>query len=100
MTEHLYAIIREVNYWSSDLGMISAGAVVEVSLTGTAANVMLLDSSNFASYKSGRSFRYVGGHFRSSPIRLTSPSPGHWHVVIDYGGSAGSGKASVRLLTT
>ncbi len=88
-----------MNYWTSDLGVLSAGAVVEVALTGNAANVMLLDSSNLASYKSGRSFHYVGGHFKRSPIRLTAPSSGHWHVLIDYGGVAGNGTASVRLLT-
>ena len=87
-----------MNYWSSDLGLVSAGAVVEVALTGNAANVMLLDSSNFSSYESGQSFRYVGGHYTRSPIRLTTPTAGHWYVLIDYGGGAGSGTASVRLL--
>jgi hypothetical protein len=52
-----------MNYWSSDLGFRPTGAVVEVSLTGNAANVMLVDSSNLTSYKAGQSFRYVGGHY-------------------------------------
>jgi len=44
----------------SDLGHRSPGDIVEVTLSGSAANVMLLDSSNFSAYKSGRQFRYVG----------------------------------------
>jgi hypothetical protein len=87
-----------MNYWSSDLGFRPTGAVVEVSLTGNAANVMLVDSSNLTSYKAGQSFRYVGGHYTQSPVRLATPSAGHWYVLIDYGGAVGSGTASVRVI--
>ena len=38
-----------------DLGYRKAGDVVEVTLAGNAANVRLLDSANFSSYKSGSS---------------------------------------------
>lgn len=84
------------NYW--DLGTQRAGATVGVTLTGTEANVRLVDAPNFAAYKSGRNFRGVGGHYRQSPIRLEVPTAGHWFAVIDYGGFAGRGSASVQVL--
>ena len=48
-----------------DLGQLGPGQVVEVTLN-IAANVQLLDTSNFNLYRSGGSFRYFGGHKTSS----------------------------------
>jgi hypothetical protein len=62
------------------------------------ANVMLLDDTNFESYKKGRSFEYVGGWAIRSPIRLSPPRKGHWNVVIDLGYGAGHVSAKVRLV--
>ena len=47
------------NHWN--LGHRGRGDVVVVTISGNAANVRLLDSSNFQSYKSGRQHRYYGG---------------------------------------
>ena len=47
------------NHWS--LGHRESGDVVVVNLSGNAANVRLLDSSNFQSYKAGRRHSYYGG---------------------------------------
>ncbi len=79
-----------MNYTHYDLGQLSAGTVVVIGLRGTEANVQLLDGSNFASYQAGRSFRYTGGHYRQSPVRLQVPHTGHWHVAVDLGGMAGN----------
>jgi len=87
-----------MQYTSFDLGRQERGAVVEVSLTGSAANVRLLDSSNFSSYKAGRNHRYHGGHVTRSPVQLQIPNSGRWYVAIDYGGHAGRGRATVRVL--
>jgi len=84
------------NYW--DLGQLKRGAVVRVTLSGNAANVRLLDSSNYRSFKNGRNARGVGGLVKRSPVDLTVPSSGHWYVVVDYGGHAGSGRAGVEVL--
>lgn len=86
----------QFNYW--DLRQQPRGATVEVTLQGNAANVFLVDSSNFSSYKAGRRYRYYGGHATRSPVRLTVPNSGHWYLVIDYGGLPGRGRASVRVL--
>ncbi len=73
----------------TDLGPRQAGEVVQVSLTAV-ANVRLMDTPNFASYKNGAKHIYTGGVARESPIRLTIPTLGHWHVAIDTTGIRGS----------
>ncbi len=82
----------------SDLGSRSRGDVVEVTLSGSAANVMLMDTSNFNSYKNGRKFRYTGGLAKRSPVRLQVPSSGRWHAVVDMRGLRGNVRASFRVI--
>jgi hypothetical protein len=81
-----------------DLGSRSGGEIVEVTLSGNAANVFLVDSSNFSSYKAGRRYTYYGGHTVKSPVRLQVPSSGRWYLVIDIGGYSGSVNHSMRIL--
>ncbi len=82
-----------------DLGHRKAGEIVQVNLSGAAANVQLMDSSNFSSYRTGRRYRYTGGHATRSPVRLQIPHSGHWHVAIDLGGYAGTIRSSVNVLS-
>lgn len=81
----------------TDLGQRKKGEIIEVTLTN-GANVRLMDSSNFSSYKNGRQHRYTGGLAKRSPIRLQIPNSGHWHVAVDMQGLRGSTKASVQVL--
>ena len=81
----------------NDLGHRQRDEIVEVTLT-SGANVRLMNSSDFSSYKNGRSHRYIGGLAQRSPLRLKIPSSGHWHVAIDMQGLRGSTRASVRIL--
>ena len=73
----------------TDLGPRQPGEVVQVSLTAV-ANVRLMDSLNFSNYKIGAKHIYTGGVVRHSPVRLTIPTLGHWHVAIDTTGIRGS----------
>lgn len=81
-----------------DLGQRKTGDIVEITLSGNAANVRLLDSSNFGSYRNGRQHRYVGGLAKQSPVRLQVPHSGHWHVAVDMQGLRGSVRSSARVL--
>ena len=81
-----------------DLGYRQAGDVVEVTLAGNAANVRLLDSTNFSSYKSGRRHRYIGGLAKKSPVRLAIPSSGTWYVAVDMMGLRGNVRSSARMM--
>ena len=80
-----------------DLGHLSKGQVVEVCLSA-AANVRLLDSSNYSNYKNGRRHRYYGGYVKKSPYRIIVPNSGHWYITIDLGGYSGTVKHSVQVL--
>lgn len=84
----------------TDLGIRKAGEIVEVTLSGSAANVRLMDSSNFISYKNGRKHRYYGGLIKRSPARLQIQHSGHWHVAVDMQGLSGKVNSSVRVLPT
>ena len=81
-----------------DLGYQSRGIAVEVTLSGNAANVRLLDNSNFQNYKRGRRHRCYGGLAKRSPVRLVVPHSGHWHVTVDLQGLRGQVRSSIRIL--
>lgn len=87
-----------MQYQVYDLHLCSKGEQVQVTLSGNAANVRLMDSSNYNNYKHGRRHSYYGGLMRRSPSVLTIPRSGHWYVTIDLGGLRGSVRSSVRKL--
>lgn len=80
-----------------DLGHQKRGTVVTVSLSGNAANVRLLDDSNFRSYRSGRQHRYYGGLAKRSSVRFEIPRDGRWHVTVDLAGLRGHVRAGVQI---
>ena len=82
----------------NDLGHRERGDVVEVTLSGNAANVRLLDSSNYQAYKNGRRHTYRGGLAKRSPVRLPIPHSGRWYVTVDMQGLSGQTRSSVRVL--
>ena len=63
-----------------------------------AANIQIMDDSNFAGYRGGGSFRYYGGHQRSSPVVLRPPHYGHWNLTVDLGGCTGVVHAGIRVI--
>lgn len=88
-----------MKYLHSDLGQLRRGETVEVTLSGNAMNVMVMDGSALSTYKRGSgSYRYYGGHVTRSPARIPVPSDGRWHLIVDSGGYNASAKVSVRVL--
>lgn len=85
-----------MNFLHYDL-QLSSDDVVEVSLDKQ-ANVKLLDDINFSRYRRRERHTYYGGRAEKSPTRLRPPHAGHWHLVIDLGGYAGTVNASVRVI--
>lgn len=81
-----------------DLGQRRAGEIVEVTLRGSGANVLLLDSAGLSSHRAGRRTTYYGGLVTSSPHRIPIPRAGHWYVVVSMDGLRGSTNAGVRVL--
>jgi hypothetical protein len=71
---------------------------VRVQLSGSAANVLVMDDTNFQNYKLGQAYRYYGGYYKQSPVIIQPPSAGRWNVVINLGGLPGTVNAIVQVL--
>ena len=87
-----------MKYLVWDLKQLKRGERVKVTLTGNAANVRLMDNSNYSNYKSGRSHHYIGGLVTKSPVVLGVPSSGHYFVTVDMQGLSGNTNASIQIL--
>ena len=87
-----------MNFTHYDLGSKDRGQIVEITLSGSAANVRLMDSSNFQSYRNGRQHRFYGGLVKQSPFRIQIPNSGHWHVTVDMQGLRGTVRSGIRIL--
>ena len=87
-----------MNFTHYDVGRMERGQIVEITLSGSAANVRLMDSSNFQNYRNGRQHTYYGGLAKQSPVRLSIPSSGNWHVTVDMQGLVGSVRSAMRVL--
>lgn len=87
-----------MNFTHYNLGHVERGSIVEVTLAGSAANVRLMDSSNFNAFKNGRAHRYTGGLIQRSPARLAVPHSGSWHVTVDMQGLRGTVRSSARVI--
>ena len=55
-------------------------------------NVLVMDDSNFSSYRSGGGHHHYGGFYKRLPAYTSVPSSGYWNVTIDLGG----GNANIR----
>ena len=66
----------------------------------TQCNFMLMDNTNFQNYRTGRQFKYYGGHYTHFPARITAPHTGTWNVVIDLGGGRANIQYNLSYLTS
>jgi len=90
--------MSQLRFQHYDLGQRQAGETVQVTLSGNRANVRLMDSANFSSYRNGRKHRYYGGLANRSPVSLQVPRAGRWHVAVDLMGLGGSVRSGIRVL--
>lgn len=51
-----------------------------------AADVFLVDSANYRNYQNGRKFKYFGGHYTKTPVKITVNGPGRWYLIVRGGG--------------
>ena len=87
----------ELDFVHYDLGYLEEGTTVIVFLD-TAANVCVLDVTNFRYYQMGTSFTYLGGYITRSPYYAVIPQTGFWNVTIDLGGYEGRIGSSVKVI--
>jgi hypothetical protein len=65
---------------------LDKGSTVVVTLS-KAANVRLMDSTNYSAYKNGRNHRIAGGGLvTKTPFRIKVPRTGSWYLTIDLMG--------------
>ena len=61
-------------------------------------NVHVMSDMEYRKYKSGGSFRSLGGGAKRFPVRITVPTSGHWNVTLDLGGRAATIKHSIQVV--
>jgi len=88
-----------MDYTIYDLGEKKKGEIVEVDLQGSAANLRLMDASNYQSFRNGGSHKYSGGLVKKSPIKLEISHTAHWYLTIDSQGLEGNVRSSVRTIS-
>jgi hypothetical protein len=88
---------QTVNFTHYDLKQQRAGVIIEITLSAV-ANVRLMTESNFTLYKQAQKHQFVGGVARKSPIRLSIPQNGHWHVIVDMEGHNGLAQSSIKIV--
>ena len=84
------------NYW--DLGNCQRGDIWRVELD-KAANVFLVDSSNYSAFKSNRRFNYYGGLIERTPHDFVVPRSGRWYIVAHSWGLRYPARVSIRQLS-
>jgi hypothetical protein len=94
-----YSYLPPMEHVYVDLGQLPRGAVVEFHLSGSAANVWLMDSSTYSRYKRGNQVRAQGGHTRQTPVRMRTDRAAHWYAVADLGGYPGRLGLTARVLS-
>ena len=80
-----------------DLKGLRAGTVIEVTLSAV-ANVRLMTADNYQRFTETLKHQFVGGVAKKSPVRLTVPEDGHWHLVVDMEGHNGLAESSVKKI--
>jgi Domain of unknown function (DUF1883) len=80
-----------------DLKAQRAGTIIEVTLSAV-NNVRLMTAVNYQRFTEKLDFKFVGGVAKKSPIRLTIPEGGHWHVVVDCEGHHGLADSAVKMI--
>lgn len=84
-------------YSHYDLKGQTAGSVVEITLSAI-NNVRLMTARNFDLFTQVQPYKYIGGVAKSSPVRLTIPESGHWHVIVDMEGLPGLAESSLKVI--
>jgi hypothetical protein len=88
-----------VGFLSWDLGSRDKADVVEISVRGSTANVLLMESGDFSTFSPDGSYRWAyGGLGQRSRVHLTIPDGGHWYVVVRLGRVERETSVIVRML--
>jgi hypothetical protein len=81
-----------------DLGNCQRGDIWRVELD-KAANVFLVDSSNYSAFKSNGRFNYYGGLIERTPHDFVVPRSRRWYIVAHSWGLRYPARVSIRQLS-
>ncbi|KAA0689559.1 DUF1883 domain-containing protein [Neorhizobium sp. P12A] len=84
-------------YTHYDLKEQRAGVMIEITLSAV-ANVRLMNAQNFQRFTETLNHKFLGGVAKKSPIRLTIPEAGRWHLIVDMEGHNGLAESSVKMI--
>ena len=76
----------DIPFLHKDLGMLKAGVSINICMNVSLANIKLLTSKEYVTYKQGKECEYWGGKIHSDTFILTIPVTGYWHIVVDTNG--------------
>lgn len=76
----------DMRFLFHDLGYLQSDTTVQVALSGSSANVRLMDAINYNRYRAGKTYRATSWYVSRSPFQVTTPHNGYWYVVIDRQG--------------
>lgn len=48
-----------------------------------AADVFLVDSTNFRKWQNGQRFKFYGGHYTKNPVNIRVSGYGRWYLIVD-----------------
>jgi hypothetical protein len=75
------------------------GDFIRVRLSGSAANVLVMEDGEYENYRNGRTYNYYGGYYTRTPVIIRPGVYGKLNVVINLGGLPGSVSAVVHVVT-
>ncbi|WP_085584424.1 MULTISPECIES: DUF1883 domain-containing protein [unclassified Pseudomonas] len=76
---------------------LTEGDIVEVDCSHQ-CNIQLTSDADFARYKEGLSYSYLGGFYKMLPAQITAPRTGYWNITIDLGNRSAMIKHSIRII--
>lgn len=74
------------------------GDIIQVHLSGNAANVLIMDDLSYQNYKQGLPYDYYGGYYTKTPVRIKPKVYGPLNVVVNLGGLPGSVNVIVQIV--
>jgi hypothetical protein len=86
-----------MNYLCKEYPNAQKGGIIKVTLSG-AANVRLMDPTNYRRYTRCDAHDYYGEYVTKSPCYIKVPYTGRWCVTVDLGGYEGRVTAEIEYI--
>lgn len=82
-TKTNYLSKEKVNYMKIPYCDNNGGNLSVIVRLRHAANVYLVDETNLHLKQSGQNFKYYGGYYTKTPVRITVSDLGRWYLIVE-----------------